>query len=204
MKRAWNFLAIFLSISAAVASDKDKGSFKPGPASSYETKQAQEKVTVAAVPYVNDDELRAAFGKKNPYQYGILPVLVIVQNDSAKALRLDLKTEYVDPDGRHIDSVPASELQYIAVAPKRNDVGGSIPLPTGPIGRGPKKNPLSGWEIEGRAFSARMLPPGESVSGFFYFRARPAPGASLYLTGIHEASSGREFFYFEIPLTARK
>lgn len=194
--------AIFLSISGAVAADKDKPDFKPGPASSYDTKQSQEKVTVAAIPYVNDDELKAAFGKGNPYKYGILPVLVVIQNDSGKALRLDLKTEYVDTRGRHIAAIPASEVQYAAISPKRNDVGGPVPLPTGPIGRRSKKNPLSEWEIEGRAFSARMLPAGESVHGFFYFQVRPEPGSSLYLTGIEEASSGRELFYFEIPLDA--
>ena len=37
-----------------------------------------------------------------------------------------------------------------------------IPGPTGgiKIGKG-KKNPLDAWEIEGRAFSAQMLPPGQ-------------------------------------------
>src|SRR5947209_11583873 len=120
MRRPWMFWAILLSISAAFAADKDKDSFHPEPASSYPTKQSQEKVTIAAVPYVNDDELRIAFGKDNPRRYGFLPVLVIIQNDSNKALRLNLKTEYVDARGRHIDAIPASDLPYMAVGPKRN------------------------------------------------------------------------------------
>ncbi len=203
MRRTCAFWVIFLSISAALAADKDKDTFHPGPADSYPTKQSQEKVTIAAVPYVNDDELRTAFGKDNPSRYGFLPVLVIIQNDSSKALRLNLKTEYVDARGRHIDSIPASDLPYLAAGPKRNDVGGPVPLPTGPIGRKSKK-PLAGWEIEGRALNARMLPAGESVHGFVYFKTLPEPGASLYLSGIQEASSGRELFYFEIPLDAQK
>lgn len=201
MRRAWIFSAILLSISTVLASDKDKGSFKPEPADSYPTKQTQEKVTVAAVPYVNDDELKVAFDKDNPYRFGILPVLVIIQNDSAKALRLNLKAEFVDATGRHAEAIPASDVPYVASSPRRNDSGGPIPLPTGPIGRKNKKA-LSGWEIEGRAFAARMLPPGESVHGFFYFRAKAEPGSSLYLTGLQDASSGRELFYFEIPLDA--
>jgi len=202
MNRVWAFLLIILSISAASAADKDKKEFKVDPASSYANKQTQNKVTIAAVPYVNDDELKATFGKKNPYQYGFVPILVVVQNDSGNALRLNLKAEYVDADGRHIEAIPPSELQYRASSPRRNDTGGPIPLPSGPIGRRSKKNPLSGWEIEGLAFNAHMLPANESVHGFFYFQVRPEPGASLYLTGINEASSGREFFYFEIPLDA--
>jgi hypothetical protein len=66
-----------------------------------------------------------------------------------------------------------------------------------------KKNPLSAWEIEGRAFLARMIPGGESASGFFYFQTAHRPGSSLYLSGIRVASTGKELFYFEIPLERR-
>src|SRR5689334_15201812 len=159
MKRGWVLSAILLSISTVQAANKDEGTFKPGPASSYDTKQTQDKVTIAAIPYVNDDELKNAFGKDNPYKYGILPVLVVVQNDSGKTLRLNLRAEFVDERGRHAEAIPTADVPYLASPPRRNDVGGPIPIPTGPIGRKNKKV-LKGWEIEGRAFAARMLPPG--------------------------------------------
>jgi len=44
-----------------------------------------------------------------------------------------------------------------------------------------------------------MLPPGELASGFFYFQTPHRPGGVLYITGIREASTRRELFYFEIP-----
>ncbi len=185
-----------MSITTAFAGDKDKR-FSPGAAASYPTKQSQGKVTVAAVPYVDDDEIRSAFGKANPYKSGVLPVLVIVQNDSDQALRLDLKAEYIDARERHIDAITSREILAAGPAPKRPNigVGSPIPLPK-------KKNPLNAWEIEGLAFSARMVPPGESVHGFFYFQSRLEPNAKLYLTGLSEAKSGKELFYFEIPLTS--
>src|ERR1017187_3007020 len=104
MKRVLAGLSIILSISAALADEKDKR-FSPGSASSYPTKQVQGKVTVAAVPYVNDDEIRSAFGKGNPYKAGVLPVLVIIQNDSDQALRLDLEAAYIDAREKHIDAI---------------------------------------------------------------------------------------------------
>ena len=52
---------------------------------------------------------------------------------------------------------------------------------------------------EGRAFAAKMLPPGESASGFFYFQVPHRAGSVLYITGIREASTRRELFYIEIP-----
>ena len=60
-------------------------------------------------------------------------------------------------------------------------------------------NLLDTLEIEGRSFTARLLPAGESVNGFFYFQTEPKPGAKLYLTGIKDAASGQDYFYFEVP-----
>jgi hypothetical protein len=194
MKRIFGLAVMILSIAAARADEKEK--FSPPPAASFATKQVQGKVTVAAVPYVNEDEIKAAFGKANPPKYGILPVLVVIQNDSDKALRLDLQAEYIDPDGKHIEAVPARDVMYAGKSPKRPNVN-PVPLP---IPRSSGKGPLNAWEIEGRAFSARMLPAGESVNGFFYFQTRMQSTAKLYLRGLSEAQTGKELFYFEIPL----
>ena len=45
-----------------------------------------------------------------------------------------------------------------------------------------------------------MLPPAESGNGFFYFQAEAEPGGMIYITGIRNAATGQELFYFEIPL----
>src|ERR671930_539509 len=58
-----------------------------------------------------------------------------------------------------------------------------------------KKNPLGAWEIEGRAFAATMLPPGQSASGFFYFQTTLLHGSTIYLSGLSEAATGRELLY---------
>jgi hypothetical protein len=65
-----------------------------------------------------------------------------------------------------------------------------------------KKNPLDAWEIEGRAFAAQMLAPGQTASGFFYFQTGLQRGATIYLTGMTEASSGKELLFFELPLSS--
>jgi hypothetical protein len=81
--------------------------------------------------------------------------------------------------------------------PKRPTFGG--PQIPGITNR-KKKNPLQTPEIETRAFSAKMLPPGESAYGFFYFRTLHKSGANIYVTGMREASSGKDLFYFDFPL----
>ncbi|MDE3196119.1 MAG: hypothetical protein KGN84_07240, partial [Acidobacteriota bacterium] len=65
-------------------------------------------------------------------------------------------------------------------------------------------SPLAEWEIEGRAFTAKMIPPGQSASGFVYFQAPDASdAATLDISGLVNASTGKELFYFEIPLPTK-
>src|SRR5258708_5771558 len=193
-------IALLANLAVADAADKELR-FAPGPATSYAAKQTNNNVTVAAAAYTAEDQVRSAFGKLDPNKYGILPLLVVIQNDSKQALRLDgLKIEYITPGGTHIDATPAKDVPYVSGNIRQPRIENS-PLPTGSPRVSRKKNPLAGGQIEVRAFSARMLPPGEQASGFFYFQTLNRLGSKVYLTGLREASSGTELFYFEIPLT---
>jgi hypothetical protein len=188
---------ILLAAAATPAADKDNSRFAPGPASSYPTRQTNGKVTIAAVPYHTPERIRGVFGKLKLAEYGVLPVLVVIQNDSSQALRLEqLKVEYVAGGGTRIEATPGADVRYIGGGQRRFETGrGGSPR----LG-GRKKNPLDAWEIEGRAFAPKMLPAGQSANGFFYFQTAYRQGARLYLTGIREAATGKELFYFEIPL----
>jgi len=188
-------LALFMSIAAAFAADKE-APFKAAPAASYAHHQKNADVTIGVDPYATGEKIKAAFGKLDPYQQGVLPVLVVVQNDGAETIRLDrLKVEYVGPSGTRVIATPPKDVRY-ARSPDRP----SLP-PAGPLGKlRTKKNPLDAWEIEGRGFAAQMLPAGQSASGFFYFQTALETGATIYISGMSEAKSGKELFYFEIPL----
>lgn len=190
---------VLLSIAAAAAADKDTHHFAPGPASSYATHQTLDQISIAAVPFLTDEETSAAFDKLNPNKYGVLPVLVIMENGTGKALRLNLKAEFVRADGKHIDATPPEDVQRLATVPKAPRIGGASPLPIPLPGRN-KKGPLNVFEIEGYAFAARLLPVGERAFGFFYFQTESEPGARLYLTGVKDASTGKDFFYYDLPL----
>jgi hypothetical protein len=193
-------LILILSIAAAQGGDKDKdkGGFRVGPASSYPNKQTSDKVTIAAMPYHTADQTREVFGKVNPYEHGVLPVLLIIQNDSGKTIKLDtMELEYITPERSHVEATPAKDVPYLE-GPKRPNVGGG-PLPV-PLPRSKKRGKLDIWEIEGRAFAAKMLPPGESAHGFVYFQTGYRKDSKLYVKGIREAGTDRELLYFEIVL----
>jgi hypothetical protein len=197
-------LALLTSIAAVLAPNKawpagkDQPKFTPGPAASYESHQTSGKVTIGVAAYVSDEETRPVFGKHNPYTYGVLPVLVVIQNDGPKTIRVDpLELVLVSPSRDRVDATPAKDVRFLAGPSKPGVVPN--PLPTGPR-IGGRKNPLDTWEIEGRAFAAKVLPPGQSASGFVYFQSGFQRGSSLYLSGLREADSGKDLLYFEIPL----
>lgn len=192
-------LMVLMSIAVAYAIDKDKDRFAPGPASSYKGHQTFEKITIAAVPFVTDEEARKVFDKVNPNKYGVLPVLVVIENGTGKVLRLELEAAFVDARGGKIDATPADDVIYLNGVRKVPKLPGSSPIPI-PLPRRDKKGPLNIWEIPGRAFAAKLIPTGESASGFFYFQTTHEPGSNLYLTGIRDATTGKEYFYFDVPI----
>jgi hypothetical protein len=155
---------------------------------------------VAAEAYSTEEQTKLPFGKLNPNKHGVLPVLLILSNQSDKALRLEsMRVEYVTPDRQNIESVPAAEVKYLN-SPERPRTG---PSPIPGLGRS-RKNPLDVLEIDSRAFAARILPPGENAHGFIYFHLSHRSGSKIYLTGVQEAATGKELFFIEVPLDSRR
>jgi hypothetical protein len=195
---------VLLSIAAAAAFQAvaaDNKRFAPMPASSYPGHQTQNGITIAAVPYTREDEVKAAFGKANPYKYGILPILVVIQNDTGKALRLNLKTELVDLQDDHKPPMKPLDVRlWDGVHDRDYRIPGQSPIPLPHHNKGPLDVP----EIDGLAFSAKLLPVGEKVFGFLYFDSAVRPGAFLYVNGLLDAATGKDYFYFEVPFEDQK
>src|SRR5512138_782026 len=142
---------LLLSIVSVFGADKEK-KFEPGPIDSYPGRLTIQKVTIAADPLDSEEKTRQAFGKLNPNQYGVLPVLLIVKNDGGETISLEtMRIEYILPSRQRIDATPATDVRRTRGGEKPNIYPG--PLPTPRI-RG-KKNPLAAEEIETRAFAAK-------------------------------------------------
>ncbi len=190
-------LVLSISVWAIGAALAAKG-FDVKPVESYPTRQAANGLTIAAVAYDSEEQQKAVFGKAALREFGILPVLLVMQNDSGKALKLDtMEVNYLTPQQRKVEETPASDVQYLD-GPKRPNFGGS-PLP---IPRRKPKSKLAYPEIEGYGFNAKMLPANDKAHGFVYFQTshRPGSGAKIYIRGIVEAPTGKELLYFEVPL----
>ncbi len=196
-------LLLLVSIAAASGADNGKDAkFEVRRAADYPHRQTSEQVTIAAEPFVTDDQAHTAFGKINPYRLGVLPVLIVIENNSSDAIRIDrAKMSYNLPDGTHVEATPPQEVKYIQGAREP----GLVPGPFGGIHVAKVKNsPLAEWEIEGRALAAKMLPAGQSASGFVYFQAPVASAAATVdISGLENPVTGKQLYYFEIPMSGK-
>lgn len=191
--------SVLSSISIALASAclllaADK-SFHAGPASSY-AHQASDNVVAGAQVYDKPELVEEAFGKKVDFtRYGLVPVLVVIENNRKQTVDLrSIEINLVASDGRHAAAVKPEDIQLMGSHGQHPQ---QVPLPV-PIPK--RKGAITRPEIVNRAFSADMLAPGDTASGFFYFNAKIESGDKLYISGLQEAPSGRDIMYFEFPL----
>src|SRR5579864_1891388 len=121
---------VFMAAAVSLADNKKSdGKFSPGPIASYPARQTNDNVTVAVAAYDTEELAHTAFGKLDPNQYGVLPVLVIIQNDTDQALKLDhLEAEYTGASRRHVEATPAADVQTLE-GPSRPSPIRTSPLP---------------------------------------------------------------------------
>jgi hypothetical protein len=197
------FLMVLPLLLASGPAAGDEG-FQVKPAHEYASRQEQAQVIVAVKPYRGEEEQKAAFGKAQPYKYGFLPVLVVITNNSGHPLGLqNLKVRFIDSRGDGLEPISAEDLGYFN--PKGHqpkDRPSYIPIPIG--GPKVKKGPLAKPEIAQREFQAPVVAPSATASGFFYYNAGTGPltGSAIYISGIRDMTTGKDLFYFEIPLDA--
>jgi len=190
---------------AAIATGgaKETARFEPRAVNAYPARETVDKVTIAVEAFRDGEKIKSAFGKANPLRRGVVPVLLIIANDSDRVLQLaGMRVELITEDRQRIDPIPGEDVERTASV-RRPKLGGGAP-PTIP-GRLPgRRGHQPAWEIEAREFSARMIPAGSKAHGFFYFRIGQGPdrigSSKVYITGIRDARTGQDLMYFEINL----
>jgi hypothetical protein len=182
----------------------DEG-FRARPAPDYAAKQKQHQFTVAVMPYHRETDAKDAFGKVKPFKHGVLPVLVVITNDSDDALSLEkLQVRFIEAGREGLEPIPADDLAYVKASSKPKERPAYIPRLPGLGKPKVKKGPLADEIIVQRAFNAPIVAPHSSASGFFFYLTGsdpdPVPGSQMYISGLRNLTSGEELFYFEIPL----
>ncbi len=196
-------LLTFLLAAALAAKDPPLRNL---PASTYAARDAHDGVTIAAEPYDTPEKSKQFFGKYDPLKVGIMPVLLTITNGSQDALRLDnLEIQFIAADRKSAEPIPAETVSAWARGKQPPPRIG--PQPSSPLPRLPKKpDPNVISAIVDHEFLLKLIPAGETVSGFLFFDNGRRPdvliGAKLYLTGAAWARTSQPLMFFEISFEA--
>jgi hypothetical protein len=177
---------------------------KAADANTYPSKDAHlnEKVTVAVDVYnaaPKDDIFITHY-----CQEGILPILLIITNDSDQPISLkNMGAQLVTARRAKLEALDVEDV-FRRVA---HIQGSSNPRQVGPItlpgGNKNKKAQQQLDEITRAHFAAEVVEPHATRSGFLFFDIenvqQPVAGGHLYLTEVRDGR-GNELMYFEIPL----
>jgi hypothetical protein len=160
-----------------------------------------EGVTVAVDPYDMPD--KAAIFTVNYLEQGLMPILVVVTNDTDQPVALSaMKAQLVTVNRTKISPADADDI-YRRLAHPSASATSTYPLP---FPRKKVKGTVSSKtmdEIQSAQLSAKAVEPHSTQSGFLFFDvagiSTPLAGAHFYLTGVRN-SKGDELMYFEIAL----
>lgn len=189
-------------VPAARAGDKERLLFKAKPADAYPARDSHEGVTIAAEPFDTPEETKEVFGKNDPLRVGILPILVVIQNNSDRTIKLEnLSIRFITRDRQNLEPTPV-DVVAARVTGKTDYSRSPVPSPIPKISRAPK---TKGIEVMVHAFNAPIVSAKSNASGFFYFetgrRGDWLSGATLFLNQLIWANDSQPLLYFEIDLS---
>jgi hypothetical protein len=161
-----------------------------------------EQVSIAADPY--DTKEKCSIFRMDYLKYGILPVRIIVTNNSDHSISLaDARINFITADGDKIQTseIPDVERRMVPVNRTDNPGKNELHIP-GMKSKAAKTVRAITDDFRDFEYSDAMVAPHSTRSGFFFYDVEdldhPLAGAKLSLTTLRDAQ-GNELFSFEIP-----
>jgi hypothetical protein len=163
----------------------------------------KDKVTIAVEPF--DTRAKGDFFRLDYYGHSLLPVRLVVENDSDAPLDLNqVRIQFVASDGTKLPAATPEELnrrlfRFTDIKQKR--------IPGTPITW--KPTPVDKKILDDDkdfGFSQTVVPAHSSASGFLFYDIKelddpPMQGAELYVKMVHTQKDGKdsELFAFSVP-----
>ena len=170
-----------------------------------------EGMVIAADPCLDSQKSKSLFGKKNPFDAGILALDVFIKNETPQPARIDLSTVRLEvplPDGgsQKLESLKPREVATLIIYPagapnpssgRRLPGGIVVPLHD-------KKVDQVSEEIRPRALDADIIPPLGTIHGYLFFNFghdfKLAAASTLYLPDIKIIPGNKQLMFFEVAL----
>jgi hypothetical protein len=206
--RLYPIFALALFLAASAQSQTPKVEPPAGAA-----RDSHQNLLVVADPYVSAERYKAIFGKKTPYDSGIIAIEVYFRNDNDAPIRIDLDTI------RLVVSAPGEQRQRLApLSPEdvadqvllKGQANPSVPRRTLPFpGSGVKMGKGKDWNrmvdlLHSVALDTNVLPPHATTHGFLFFDLNyqfgTIPHSRVYIPDLAFMTDNRALFFFEIDL----
>ena len=202
-RRYVTVLCALALVAAAALAEKKFTPPKVFPAQTFPARDVHpdEKVAIAADPYDMPD--KAAIFHVPYKDYDLLPVNLVITNDSDAPVRLsDMKVELVTVRRMKLRADTEDDVFRRISSPQREPGPSKVPLPL-PRKVKPAISKESREEVQDALFAAKEVAPHSTVAGFVFFDVEginnPLAGGTIYVSGMDD-SSGQELMYFEIPM----
>lgn len=197
-----NIAASFVVLVALCALAKDFAKPKAKAAASYPAHDyhKDELVTAGADPYDMPD--KAQIFTINYREIGMLPIFLVITNDSDQAISLlDMKAQLVTTDRTKITAATRDDLYRRLSRPSASTSSYPLPFPRKKVKGGVSEKALD--ELDSAGFAAKAVEPHATQSGFVFFDvsgiSTPLAGAHLYLMGLRNGN-GNDLMYFDIAM----
>lgn len=178
--------------------------------SSLRAVDAHENMTISADPYTDPERYKGVFGKKSPYDAGILAVRVYFRNDNTSALRINASTI------RLVVSPPGGQRQRLGpLTPEEvadrtlltaNPKAARRPFPIPGAAAAPRNKDWTQMVdlLRTVVLGTDVLPPHATTHGIFFFDVNhdfdAVRDSQLYVPDLIYMTDHKALFYFEVDL----
>jgi hypothetical protein len=176
-------------------------------------RDAHQDLSIAADPYISADRYnKERFGKKSPYDAGIVAIEVYFRNDNDAPIRLDLATLrlVVTPSGgqrQQLEALSPEEVtdRTLLKAHANPSVPRlALPIPLSKSGKGKAWDEMAAT-LRSVALTTDILPPHAATHGFLFFDMNHEFDAihhsQLYIPDLSFMTNHKALFFFEIELS---
>jgi hypothetical protein len=167
-------------------------------------------MSVSAGPYTDPARAKDKFGKANPLAVGILPVEVVMRNETSEPIRINLSTIQLEvrPRGGRLQGVDWLTIEEVASAiahPKGTPAPQARRIPMGiPVPVRDTRAEKLGDVLRPLALDADIVPPMGTIHGFLFFDLGHdlslLANATLYVPDAVSMASNKPLIFFEVPL----
>ncbi|HXQ97058.1 MAG TPA: hypothetical protein VN774_01345, partial [Candidatus Limnocylindrales bacterium] len=165
-------------------------------------------VTVAADPWMQPEDYKTRFGKKTPYDAGVIAIDIYFHNDGTIPLRVNLDTIRLTLafEGQPEQDLPPLRAENVADYILNQSGAKKSRRLSLPIGGGKPNKQMNEMTalIRENQLATDLIPPKGTVNGFLYFDLGGEfdyiKSAKIYVPDLKEMETDKTLFFFDVPL----